>query len=343
MARMVTLATVPVILVLMLATNAGSHDPVASANWHRDVEPIVRARCLACHQPDGPARPTLASAEDFRTHRAAVKDAVINRRMPLWSAVRGFGAFERDGSLSPLQISLIASWIEAGAPASRAEAGAAIPRQPPAPPVPPSGRRVTVELPPFRSADGVQRDVVTLPAVGRIAVTGWRFVPGHASIGHVNIRDSLGRLLWTTSPEFERGAYPEGTGIVLSAPFQLTVESYGRPPTNDPSRPGTAIASRLEIDVSTKRVIELETIRVECGSRTSVQRTIYALRPDIASATSLEARVDGDAPDVLGLFNGPTNQRLTYWLRTPVTLKAKDMLNVLGQQCSLDIVAGARP
>ena len=343
MARIVILATVPVILVLLLATNAGSHDPVASASWHRDVEPIVRARCLACHQADGPARPTLVSAEDFRTHRAAVKDAVITRRMPLWSAVRGFGAFARDGSLSPLQISLIASWIEAGAPAGRADADAAIHRQPPAPSVPTSGRRVTVELPPFRSTDGVQRDVVTLPAAGRMAITGWRFVPGHPSIGHVNIRDGRGRLLWTTSPEFERGAYPEGTGIVLGAPFQLTVESFGRPATDNPSRQGAAVASHLEIDVSTKRVIELETVRVECGSRTRVQRTIYALRPDIGSATTLEARVDGDAPDVLGLFNGPTNQRLTYWLRAPSTLKAKDMLTVLGRECSLDVVIGARP
>jgi hypothetical protein len=341
MARIVTLATAPAILVLMFVTKAGSHDPVASASWNRDVEPIVRARCFACHRPDGPAHPTLASAEDFRTHRAAVKDAVISRRMPLWSAVRGFGAFERDPSLSPLQVSLIASWIEAGAPASSADAGAAILRQSPAPSVPGSGRRVTVHLPPFQSTTGVQRDVVTLPASGRIAVTGWRFVPGHPSIGHVSIRDARGRLLWTTSPEFESGAYPDGTGIVLNAPVQLTVESSGRPAA-DPSPHGNAIASQLEIDVSAKRVVELETVRVECGTRTRVTSTIYGLRPDISSATFLEARIDGEAPGVLGLFKGPTSQRLTYWLRTPLRLRAKDMLTVPGKECTLDVVVGPR-
>jgi hypothetical protein len=237
MARIVTLATAPAILVLMFATKAGSHDPVASASWNRDVEPIVRARCFACHRPDGPAHPTLASAEDFRTHRAAVKDAVITRRMPPWSAVRGFGAFERDPSLSPLQISLIASWIEAGAPP--------------------------------------------------------------------------------------------------------TVESPGRP-VADPSRHGQAIASQLELDGSANRGVELETVRVGCGTRTRVTSTIYALRPDISSATSLEARIDGETPGILGLFKGPTSQRLTYWLRTPLTLKAKDMLTVLGKECTLDVVVGPR-
>jgi hypothetical protein len=107
-------------------------------------------------------------------------------------------------------------------------------------------------------------------------------------------------------------------------------------------RHGSAIASYLEIDVSMKRVIELETMRVQCGSRIRVQKTIYALRPEISSTTSLEARIDGEAPGVLGLFKGPSSQRLTYWLRTPLTLDAKDMLTVLGRECTLDVVVGPR-
>src|ERR1700752_933899 len=94
-----------------------THDPVSSVSWSRDVEPIARSRCLPCHQPGGPALPVLALYEDYKLPRVAVKNAILSGRMPLSSAMRGFGTFRGELSLSPLQVSLFASWIEAGAPA----------------------------------------------------------------------------------------------------------------------------------------------------------------------------------------------------------------------------------
>ena len=46
----------------------------------------------------------------------AIKHQVLTRRMPPWGAVKGFGAFRNDRSLSLPEIALISSWVEGGAP-----------------------------------------------------------------------------------------------------------------------------------------------------------------------------------------------------------------------------------
>ena len=47
---------------------------------------------------------------------AAIKEEVLERRMPPWGAVKGFGQFQDDQGLTQEQIGLIADWVEGGAP-----------------------------------------------------------------------------------------------------------------------------------------------------------------------------------------------------------------------------------
>jgi len=46
----------------------------------------------------------------------AIKEEVLERRMPPWGAVKGFGEFQDDGGLTQEQIELIGDWVEGGAP-----------------------------------------------------------------------------------------------------------------------------------------------------------------------------------------------------------------------------------
>ncbi len=41
---------------------------------------------------------------------------VISRRMPPWSAAKGFGDFRNDRSLTPVEIELITSWVDGATP-----------------------------------------------------------------------------------------------------------------------------------------------------------------------------------------------------------------------------------
>jgi hypothetical protein len=96
---------------------AHAHDPISTrVTWHGDVARIVGARCVGCHSPDGRGPMSLATYEDARPWAKAIKEEVMTRRMPKWHAVRGYGDFSNDPSLSPFEIALITAWADGGAP-----------------------------------------------------------------------------------------------------------------------------------------------------------------------------------------------------------------------------------
>lgn len=52
--------------------------------------------------------------QEAQPRAAAIKDAVLSRRMPPWGAVKGFGSFQDDQGLTQQQIELRADWVEGG-------------------------------------------------------------------------------------------------------------------------------------------------------------------------------------------------------------------------------------
>ena len=94
-----------------------AHDRITTkVTWDREIEPIVGARCVECHRPGGRSTIPLATYQQARPWAAAIKEEVLTRRMPKWSAARGYGDFANDPSLSPFEIALIAAWVDGGAP-----------------------------------------------------------------------------------------------------------------------------------------------------------------------------------------------------------------------------------
>lgn len=94
-----------------------AHDPVTTKlTWTREISRIVLERCGRCHHDGGPAPMSLLNYEEARPWAKAIKEEVLERRMPPWGAVKGYGHFANDSSLSQEQIHLIADWVEGGAP-----------------------------------------------------------------------------------------------------------------------------------------------------------------------------------------------------------------------------------
>ncbi len=58
----------------------------------------------------------LLTYEQARPWAKAIRDEVLNRRMPPWDAVKGVGQFRDDSSLSQSEMDLLVSWVEGGAP-----------------------------------------------------------------------------------------------------------------------------------------------------------------------------------------------------------------------------------
>jgi hypothetical protein len=94
-----------------------AHDRITTrVTWNADISRIVQARCIGCHVEGGRGPMPLATYEDARPWARAIKEEVLTRRMPRWHAVRGYGDFSNDPSLSWFEIALIAAWVDGGAP-----------------------------------------------------------------------------------------------------------------------------------------------------------------------------------------------------------------------------------
>src|SRR5688572_24968768 len=104
-------ATVLALAGLLPAAAAAAPD----VTFTRDIAPILHARCAACHRPGEVAPMPLLTFADARPYARAIRDRVVSRRMPPWSADRSVGHFSNDPSLTAREIELITQWAESGA------------------------------------------------------------------------------------------------------------------------------------------------------------------------------------------------------------------------------------
>ena len=94
-----------------------AHDAISTKlTWTQEISRIVQNRCASCHAPGGSAPMSLLTYAEVRPWAKAIKEEVLNRTMPPWGAVKGFGDFKNDISLTQDQITRIAEWVEGGAP-----------------------------------------------------------------------------------------------------------------------------------------------------------------------------------------------------------------------------------
>jgi hypothetical protein len=209
--------------VILLSASLYGHDPITTkVTWTRDIAPLVEARCVRCHRPDGRGPMSLVTFEDARPWAKAIKEEVMTRRMPKWHAARGYGDFANDPSLSPFEIAMLVSWVDGGAPKDP-------PRNTPAGPA-------ALPSAPTRSAVASQagRDV-TFPCnaqplpTGRLLAVRPRLEPGGTAGISVTLPDGRREIVaWIRGfePDFEE-TYWLRTPLVLPRGSRLLVEATG--------------------------------------------------------------------------------------------------------------------
>ena len=103
-------------MVLGCAPLAMGHDVITTKiTWNREILRIIYARCASRHRPGGSAF-SLMKYDEGRPWAKAIQEEVLERRMPPWGAVKGFGDFRSDQGLTAEQLELIVDWEEGGAP-----------------------------------------------------------------------------------------------------------------------------------------------------------------------------------------------------------------------------------
>ena len=89
----------------------------STPTFYRDVLPILQQHCQSCHRDGEIAPMPLVTYDDTQPLARLIADDARARKMPPWFADPRVGHFSNDPSLSPKEISMLAAWAAANAPA----------------------------------------------------------------------------------------------------------------------------------------------------------------------------------------------------------------------------------
>ncbi len=111
-----------VICLLALASGVSSHEPITtSVTFNKEVVRIFQRSCFGCHNSDSLTGIPLTTYEEARPWAKAIKEEILEKRMPPFQAVIGYGSFHRSYRLTQREVELIVSWVEGGAPRGEAK------------------------------------------------------------------------------------------------------------------------------------------------------------------------------------------------------------------------------
>jgi hypothetical protein len=104
-------------LIGLLCAAAASAGTTTQITFYKEVLPVLEKNCQSCHRAGEAAPFSLLTYKDARPWAAAMKEAVVSRKMPPWYADPHVGRFSNDRSLSKAEIDTLVGWAESGAKA----------------------------------------------------------------------------------------------------------------------------------------------------------------------------------------------------------------------------------
>ena len=122
----------------------------------------------------------LLTYDEARPWARSMAEEVLERRMPPWNPVKGFGEFRHEAGLNQEEIGLIAEWVEGGAP--RGDDRYLPPHPPPpAPRKPFSGARFAISDQLLLKQPLIARGIVVIRLAEGAAISIWAELPDGAS------------------------------------------------------------------------------------------------------------------------------------------------------------------
>jgi hypothetical protein len=220
--------------VLLLAVGLSAlqaHDVITTKiTWAKEISRLVFKRCATCHH-EGGSTFSLMTYDEARPWAKAIKEEALERRMPPWEAVKGFGEFRDDRGLTQEELETISSWVEGGAPEGEPKY------------LPPVPKFESWQDPaaPKGSSEVIVADGAKLAARSQVVAIRAKNIKPGTSVQIVAVRpdSSVEPLLWIYQykPEYHRTYYyvapialPAGTRIEMS-PNIGTVGLFMKPNT----------------------------------------------------------------------------------------------------------------
>ncbi|MGE0464455.1 MAG: hypothetical protein AB7Q16_24060 [Vicinamibacterales bacterium] len=312
--------------------------------WHKDIAPILQRRCFSCHSPNNVAF-SLATFSEARPWAAAIREEVLTRHMPPWSAVAGYGRFRNDPSPTQGEWDLLVAWVDGGAPsgqtlAEEAQAPVFVSEMPMwehgEPDLVLSAPAATAV--PAGAGDEVKHFEIQTPFKTAQRVHGLAFKPGERRVVRRAAIYEAGtnRWLFSWTPWATAMHLPEGVAYTLPAGAKLILEvGYhgAEEAVSDTSEVGLYVDDTASGAAATTMVLEAAATDLPAGAGPTRIRAevvldaatgLQAVYPRLgAAARSLELTAhlpDGSVRPLLWLRDYRTDWPSPYVYTDPVTL-----------------------
>jgi hypothetical protein len=325
-------------------------DPLVNAHpaffskytFHGQVRAILARHCASCHGSARVAAMSFDRYADTRPWAIAIKEEVLERRMPPWPAHAGFHPVRNDPSLTSFEREVLVEWIEGGAPegdprpasADDADLASSVGGGD-------SGGDVVLRLPP-RTAARTQEVSLRPDLGGRKWLASWAVTPEEGG-ALAEVRLYAGRrLLGTWHPVSGRVTLPACVGQALEGPLRARLAFSKAAATGE--SPGRLRLGLL--DVAPAMTVRLRSLAVD--ERLVNELTLFGVqlpsRATVGGVIELRASFPDGRVDVLGVFS-PMGAHPAADLRfeAPITLPAGTELHRAGDELQVLVGPGRVP
>jgi hypothetical protein len=280
-------------------------DPVStSVSFNREIIRIMQRKCEPCHAPGGLAM-SLSDYRDVRTWGRAIREELVEHRMPPAVVARGYRRYETDPSLNAREIATFLAWLDGGMPrgdeADRPPATAAADEAG----VIDHGAGIRLALPAQTVPAGeglvVRRVTIDAGAAAGRAIARVQFRPDNRRAlrgAMVYVKDGAWIGAWLpwqhaiVPPASHAFHLPAGATLVVELHYYGgDVELIDRSAIDLAFAPDTAAGGIGDVVVEAK---DAAGNRVRGAVKLSQPATVWAIHPAIdgASATSMELRAE---------------------------------------------------
>lgn len=106
-----TICAVVILSLGMFSKQSIAGEDPGTLTFSKNVAPILYQHCVKCHHPGDIAPMSLLTYKDVRPWAAAIREAVVARKMPPWLADPSVGKWSNDPRLSDSEIETIKAWV----------------------------------------------------------------------------------------------------------------------------------------------------------------------------------------------------------------------------------------
>jgi hypothetical protein len=226
----------PALLIgIPLTVTVRTDDPVSSSvTFNREIVRILERKCVTCHATGGVAMP-LATYREVRPWARAIREELVEQRMPPWGAAQGYLKLANDPGLNARELAMILTWVDGGLPRGQERD---LPRPSAAHETPPAADHI-VRLPPQRIPAGEEHVVRTVTVDPQLKVDrrlqriefrpGERQVLRSAFVSVVTTRGGVREHQWAGAwTPWQLTSPPAGSVIQVPAGAQFEVELHYR-------------------------------------------------------------------------------------------------------------------